>query len=437
MRDLLLLAIIGILAIMALGRPWIGVMLWNWISIMNPHRYTWGFAVNAPVAMIAALVTLIGFLFTKEKESPFKGAPVWWLLIFVIWMTISWLAGVDPSGDYADWLRAFKIYLMLFVALALLNNKYHIITFTWVTVASLALLGAKGGLFTVLTGGSYRVWGPPDSFIEGNNEFALALISIIPLIHFLQLQLARGWQRHAMSAIMLFCAAAALGSHSRGALLALVAMTIMFWWRSNKKGTMTILIIVAMLAMLPMLPQEWWDRMETIETYEEDASANQRINAWAVAWNVAKERFTGGGMSYNYQSFFSKYGIYDTQPRAAHSIYFQIIGNHGFIGFGIFLSLWLSAYLTAGWVRKNACKIVEAQWAADLGNMIQVGLIGYFVGGAFLSLAYFDLPYNMMIMAVLAKKWVENRGWERDPQITFLEYSGFSKAKKKNRHHRK
>jgi putative inorganic carbon (HCO3(-)) transporter len=90
---------------MALRRPWIGVMLWTWISIMNPHRYAWGFATTAPVAMIAALVTLLGLLFTRERESPFKGAPVWLFLAFSVWITLSWLCGVDPAGDYASGTR--------------------------------------------------------------------------------------------------------------------------------------------------------------------------------------------------------------------------------------------------------------------------------------------------------------------------------------------
>jgi len=430
MRDILLVAIIGVLAIMALRRPWIGIILWNWLSIMNPHRYTYGFAATAPVAMVAGIATLIGFLFTKEKESPFKGAPVWWLLIFVIWMTISWLVGYDPEGDFNLWNRSFKIFLMVFIALAVLNNKYHIMAFVWITAGSLAVLGAKGGLFTVLTGGSYRVWGPEGSFIEGNNEMALALVTIIPFVHFLQLQLKHGWQRHLMSGVMFFCAAAALGSHSRGALLALIAMLAMFWWRSSKKGSMGILIVVAMLALLPMMPEEWWSRMESIETYEEDASANQRINAWTVAIGVANENLLGAGMGYAYQEFFSQYGVYDNQPRAAHSIYFQILGNHGYVGLIIFSILWISTYFSGDWLRQHTKKIPEAKWVGDLGAMIQVGLVGYLVGGAFLSLAYFDLPYNMMLIAVLTKKWVETKGWERDPSISFLEYSGFKKQSK-------
>ncbi|HRD48160.1 MAG TPA: putative O-glycosylation ligase, exosortase A system-associated [Candidatus Competibacteraceae bacterium] len=427
MRDLLIIMLVAAGAVMALKRPWIGIMLWTWLSIMNPHRYAWGFAASAPVAMIAALSTLVGLLFTQERQSPFKGAPVWFLAAFVVWMTISWLAGVDPAGDQALWDRSIKIFLMTFVALALLNNKHHIMAFVWVTVGSLAILGAKGGLFTVITGGGYRVWGPSGSFIEGNNEFALALIMIIPLLHFLQLQARNKWVRHGISATMLLCVAASLGSHSRGALLAIVAMGAMFWWRSPRKGLMSVLIVVAVLALAPMMPESWWSRMGTIETYQEDGSAIGRINAWIVAWEVATRYFFGSGMSYQYAEFFYAYGTYETTVRAAHSIYFQVLGNHGFIGLGLFLFIWFTTYHTAGWLRKHARDIPEAKWAGNLGAMIQVGLVGYAAGGAFLSLAYFDLPYNMMVMAVLARQWVENRGWERDPQAPFLEYAGLKR----------
>jgi putative inorganic carbon (hco3(-)) transporter len=427
MRDLLIVTLVIMGAVMALRRPWIGVMLWTWLSLMNPHKYAWGFSVNAPLAMIAALATLVGLLFTKERQSPFKGVPVWLLAFFTIWMTISWLMGVDPAGDQATWDRSIKIFLMTFVALALLNNKYDIMAFAWVTVGSLAILGAKGGLFTVITGGSYRVWGPEGSFIGGNNEMALALIIIIPLLHFLQLQLKSKWSKHGLSATMLLCTAAALGSQSRGALVAIIAMGAMFWWRSPRKVPIGMLIVIVSLALVPMMPESWWSRMDTINEYQNDGSAMGRINAWIVAWEVAKTHFFGAGMSYQHADFFYAYGTSETTVRAAHSIYFQILGNHGFIGLGLFLFIWFLTYSDAGWLRRKSVNIPEAKWTADLGAMVQVGLVGYAAGGAFLSLAYFDLPYNMMVLVVLARHWMETKGWERDPQISFLEYAGLKR----------
>ena len=428
MRDVIVVSIVIVWAVMALRRPWLGVLLWTWLSLMNPHRFTWGFAYDAPLAAIAAITTLLGLLMTQERQSPFKGAPVGIFAAFVVWITLSWLFGVDTDGDYLQWSKVMKIYFMTFVALVLLHTKHHIIAFAWVTAASLAIIGAKGGVFTILHGGSYRVWGPPGTFIEDNNEFALALIITIPLLHFLQLQATNKWIRHGLSATMFLCAASALGSHSRGGLLAIAAMGAMLWWRSRRKGSTTVLILLFLVALLPMMPEEWWTRMETIGTYEEDQSAQGRLYAWGVAWEVAKHELFGAGMSYQHPSIFALFGN-GGGPIAAHSIYFQILGNHGFVGLAIYICLWFSTYQYAGWLNKKAISIPEAKWVANLGGMVQVSLVGYAVGGAFLSLAYFDLPYYMMVLVVIARKWVENKAWEREQQIPFLEYAGLRKPK--------
>lgn len=424
LRDIIIVSIVLLAAFMAFRRAWIGVMLWNWLSIMNPHRYTWGFAYSAPLAAIAAGATLLGLLFTKERRSPFLGAPVGWFLALTMWISLSWLMGMDVTGDYGQWTKVMKIYLMTFVALMLLHNRYHIMAFVWVSTASVIILAVKGGIFTVLSGGAHRVWGPPGSFIADNNEFALAVILAIPLMHFLQMQLAKPWMRHAVTVAILLSVASALGSHSRGAFLALGAMGLIFWWRSSRKGPIALMLVFVVLVLLPMMPDEWWERMGTIQTYEEDTSAMGRINAWYVAWDVAKDKFFGAGMSYQYPEIFMLYGRFETHARSAHSIYFQILGNHGFVGLFLFVTLWFSTFRTAGWLRKNGGKLPETRWVVSLGAMAQVCLLGYAVGGAFLSLAYFDLPYNVMVMVVLAKNWVERRGWETEPTEPFLEYAG-------------
>ena len=427
MRDLLIVSLVLAGAVLALRRPWIGVMNWTWLSIMNPHRYAWGIAYSAPLAAIAAASTLVGLVLTKERQSPFQGAPVWWLAALTMWITLSWQLGIDPAGDYPMWDRVIKIYLMTFVALALLRTRYDMLAFAWVTIGSLGVLATKGGLFTVLKGGNYRVFGPPSSFIADNNDFALATVVCIPMIRFLQLQVEHRWLRHGLTVVMLLSAASALGSHSRGGLLALIGMAGVFWLRSQHRIKTGALIAVAALALLPFMPEHWWERMHTIRNYQEDGSAMGRINAWIVAWHTAQEYFFGGGMSYQHQFLFDQYGPYENTVRAAHSIYFQILGNHGFVGLFIYLMMWISAFRCAGWLRKHAREAPETKWAADLGSMVQVSLAGFAVGGSFLSLSYFDLPYNLMVLVVLAKAWVMRRGWETDPQVSFLEYAGIKR----------
>jgi len=77
----------------------------------------------------------------------------------------------------------------------------------------------------------------------------------------------------------------------------------------------------------------------------------------------------------------------------------------------LFLLLWITTYREAGWLMRNARGNQHTLWAAQLGAMVQVSLVGYATGGAFLSLGYFDLPYNIMVLVVLTKKWVTSEGW--------------------------
>lgn len=417
MRDIIVLAIVGLGCLYALRRPWIGVLLWSWLSIMNPHRFTYGMAFDAPLAALTAVCTAIGFLVTKDqRSSPFKGPAVTAFLLFVGWLTLSWLNGLDPVDDYPQWNKVVKVDLMVIAGLMVLHSKRHLLAQTWVAAGSLAVLGIKGGLFTFVGGGGSRVWGPPGTFIEDNNEFGLALVMTIPLLRFLQLQLESRWGKHAMSATMVLCAAAALGTQSRGALLALASMTVMLWWRSKSKFFGGLVILAVGVSLIVFMPDSWTERMDTIGTYQQDSSAQGRLASWSAAWNMSFHYLTGVGFNAVHQNLFDLYSHNpEAGARAAHSIYFQVLGNHGFVGLGLFLAIWLITWREAGWLRNHAAQIhPSARWCAELGAMVQVSLAGFAVGGAFLSLAYFDFPYYTMMLVALARVWITKRAWETE-----------------------
>ncbi len=415
MRDLLILAIVFAGCVAALKRPWIGVMLWTWLSIMNPHRYTWGIAYDAPLAAWAVGCTVLGLLMTRERALPFKGSPVTWFVVFMVCMTLSWLLGLDVANDYEQWKKVMKIDVMLLVGLMLLHSRQHIVALMWVCAGSLALLGLKGGIFTMLGGGGGRVWGPAGSFIADNNEFALAVVITIPLLRFLQLQMQSWWGKFALTITMVLCVAAVLGSQSRGALLAIVAMVVTLWWRGKDKLRMGILLIAVAVPLVAFMPDEWSARMATIKTYEDDRSAMGRISAWWTAWNIAWRYPLGVGFNPATPEVFARFSPYPDVALAAHSIYFQVLGNHGFIGLALFLGIWIATWRSAGWLRTQKNLGPEAKWTADMGAMCQVALAGYAVGGTFYSLAYFDLPYNIMVMVVLTRVWVEKQSWKTEP----------------------
>lgn len=405
MRDILVLALVLGGSIVALRRPWIGVLVWTWVSLMNPHRLSWGIAQNFPVSTVVAIATLIGVLFAKERRNPYADPSVVFLTMFMAWICITYPFSFYPDESAPLLTRALKIDLFILVTLLLLHSRMQIEIFAWVVVLSLGLLGAKGGLFTILTGGSYRVWGP-GGFILENNAFALALTVTIPLIRFLQLQQSRKYIRHGLTVMMVLCAASVLGSQSRGGLLALSAMAVFLWLKSPRKLAFGLFMAVVAASLVVFMPASWEDRMSTIQTYDKDASSMGRINAWGMAWNLATDRVFGGGFKIDEPEVFARYAPDPTDIKVAHSIYFQILGEHGFIGLAIWLLIWIFVWRAAGILIKRGRKVADAKWCSDLGAMAQVSLIGYATGGAFLSQAYFDLPYDILALVVMSKRWL-------------------------------
>ena len=195
-------------------------------------------------------------------------------------------------------------------------------------------------------------------------------------------------------------------------------MGLLFWWRGKNRILGGVAIAMVAVSLLAFMPDKWTERMNTIETYQEDSSAQGRLAAWSAAWNMSFHYPLGVGFNQVRQELFDRYSHNpESGAKAAHSIYFQVLGNHGWPGLLLFLSIWFVTWRHAGWLRKHAAKQPQTKWCSDLGSMVQVSLLGYFVGGAFLSLAYFDLPYNIMMLVAVSRLWVMRKGWERESEV--------------------
>jgi putative inorganic carbon (HCO3(-)) transporter len=389
-------------------RPYFGVIMWVWISVMNLHTQGWGFARTFPFAAIIAVATLLSMLISSDKKD-LPTTPVTLIFIaFTLWMSVTAIFAIHPDQVSTQWIKVYKIMGMTLVTLMLIKDRRQIELLIWTIVISLGYYGVKGGIFTIRSGGSERVWGPEGSFIDGNNEIALALIMVIPLMYYLHSITKNKWGRYAFIASILLCALASLGSYSRGAAIAIVAMVIFLWLKSRHKLKLGMLIVIAAPLMLLLMPTQWFDRIDTIDTYQDDSSAMGRINAWHMAFNLAVDRpLTGGGFEIYDPGVFLQYAPNPYDVHAAHSIYFQVLGEHGFVGLFLYLSLGFLTWRTGSWIIRNTRQDPNLKWATDLATMIQVSLLGFAVGSAFLSLLYFDVPYYLMAAMVALRIHVE------------------------------
>jgi putative inorganic carbon (HCO3(-)) transporter len=409
MRDLLVVLIVCGSLPFILMRPWYGVLVLAWLGYMNPHRLAWGFAYNFPFTEVVALVTLVGIVFSSErKRLPWSGTLFIWFVL-IVWMNVTTLFALDPVSADIEWDRTMKIQLIAMVTLLLMHGRQRINALAVVIALSLGFFGVKGGIFTILTGGSEHVYGPPGSFIEDNNALGLALVMTMPLIWYLQLRLPKPIYRWAILGAIALTAFAILSTQSRGAFLAIVAMSVFLWFKSPKKFWTGLLIVVALPALFAFMPSAWHERMSTIETYQEDGSAMGRINAWWFAYNLAKDRpLVGGGFDTFSPELFQRYAPDPDNFHDAHSIYFEMLGEHGFVGLVLFLALAIAAFVSAQGVIRRARAGPQFDWARDLAGMVQTSLIGYFVGGAFLGLAYFDLYYHLVAIVLLLRSYIDD-----------------------------
>ncbi len=428
MRDIILALFVAALLPMAFKRPWVGALMFAWVSIMNPHKLAWGFAHNFPWAQLIAVVTLVGFVFAHKERKPFPltGLTVVYMLLMV-WMTVSSFFAMGlPEWVMNRWIFVMKIHVMVLVTLMLIRERKQIELLVWVVVASVGFFGIKGGAFTIISGGGGRVWGPPGGMIEDNNALAVALVMMLPLMFYLLQTSSRRVVKLGLGLGLVLMAFAVLGTQSRGALVALLAMGAMLGLKSKHPIRASLVIAFAVLVGVGFMPDSWSNRMDTIKSYQADSSAMTRIYTWITLWNLSLDRpFVGGGFGTDTLTIFRRYApteppfnVFTGTVWVSHSIYLQALGEHGFPGLMLYLMLGFGTWRMAAHTIKQTQNDAEfSTWVPMLMRMSQVSLIGFASGGAFLSLMHLDVIFYIMAIIVVTAATVRETQKARLKQL--------------------
>lgn len=404
MRDVAFLLLLIAMVPIILRRPWIGILAWYVISLVNPHKFTWGFAQDLPVANVVGSATLLALIGTKERRGISWTPEMTILAVFACFVTLTTFFAWNPDFAWPQWWKVMKIYLMVFVSTMLIFGKYRVRALYYTVVFSMLLFGVKGGIFSILSGGESRVQGHA-GFMNGNTDLGLGLAMSLPLIFAAAREQTIPWRRMAGWGGFWLTVVATIFTYSRGAWLGLAAVMGLMFFASKRKMVVIAIVIPAMLAAVPFIPERVFNRADTIETYQKDDSSMMRIQAWGVAWNVAVRNPLGAGFSIDatpndrWLSYAMFLGEWYNQTRSAHSIYFQVLGEHGFFGLFLFLAMLIATFVTLARVKRTARTAPELACYRDYAMALQMGLVGYCVSGAFLNLAYFDLMYLYMILA--------------------------------------
>jgi probable O-glycosylation ligase (exosortase A-associated) len=262
-----------------------------------------------------------------------------------------------------------------------------------------------------MTGGHFEVTGPPNTPIGDNNQLALAILMILPLANYLRLQSANLFLPRAMFVAMILCFFSVVGSYSRGGFVALAVMAIISILRAKKKWLYPMVAGIVVLYAYQFMPQSYFSRIDTIQNASTDSSFQGRLDAWHVAYGYAKDHFPfGAGFSGLEQQpqIFNKYEP-GKDTHAAHSIFFQVLGDNGFVGLAIYLLILAVCFWNSVVIRHKAKNTPELSWMYDLSGMLQLTLVAFCVGGSALSMAYYDVLFIAAALLSTMRDLVDER----------------------------
>ena len=415
MRDIVVLAIIFVSAPIALVRPFYGILVWTWIAYFNPHRYTWGVAYNFPVSLVIAVPTLIGTVFSRRKNKHLFVRETTMLCLLWIWFLITTIyVGYVPafarhvSDTRFQFGEISKILLMTIVTIWVVDTREKLRTLLWIVLLSFGIRTLFGALFGIETGGQFKVFGPEDSFIADNNDFALALNMALPIFFFLAQGEKARWLRVALRTMMGSSILCIILSYSRGGLLGLTTAISSIALRSKRKLISVVLACTGVLLLLSFSPPAWRDRMSKFLHGEVDESAENRLTIWKAGWNLVQDYpITGAGFAaFPDGSLLVRYtpgATLESVFQAPHSIYFQMLGEQGFVGLGLFVLLLGCAYVSTRSLRKLAKLHPDLEWIRPYTFMFEGSLLAYLVNGATLGRAYFDIMYLVIACIIILK----------------------------------
>lgn len=377
-----------------------------WIAYFRPESWAWTpvFA-SLPLSLMAGI-----FLLIRTMASPVKfrlDLRNGLLILFLVLSVLSTL--FSPHPDYSlRYLQEFaKTLIVSYLLSVLITTEADFRLVITVIALSLGLEAAKQGWAQlVLNPGAANNNTIP--FLGDNNLVAVGMAMLLPIVGALSTT-STGWKKRAWQFLGIGVLYRGVSTFSRGGLLAVFAVGLMYLWRSPNKFRTVFAFAVAIALILPALPPEYWDRMSTINApaEERDESQQGRLHFWNVAVAMANDHpFLGVG----HRGFEASYNRYDSsgglfgRDRAVHSSWFGILSEVGYPGMALFVLIIFSSLMACRKVRRAARRgeIPDSLGRYAIG--FEASLASFVVGGTFVSFHYSEMLWHFFALTMALER---------------------------------
>ncbi|KGJ95953.1 putative O-glycosylation ligase, exosortase A system-associated [Thalassotalea sp. ND16A] len=424
MRDIAVTLLFMVIIYYSLRKPFIGVSAWAWITFAYPAGWAWGFSNNFRMNLTVVILTFVSYLFVKNKAKlQLDGITVLILFLWVIALFSS-LSSESLLNEivWAKFEEFSKVLLFYFAITVVAYKKIHIDTLIWAIILSISSYAGMEGIKFIASLGGHRISGIEGYLLADRNDLAVAINMSLPLIIYLIGEVKHQWLRIGLIALLVLNIVAVIGTFSRAGFVGLFVISLYFFIRSNRKLLWSAIVATSLAVAVPFIPTEWTQRMDTVATVQQDNSFIGRLWAWKISVKIANDNVFGNGFFASqdpiawriYKGAIDEFGGIKTpsvpdsvKPKAAHSIYFQVLGDLGYLGLALYLMILLGVFMRLNRVAKRA-KQKGIEWCGNLSMLLTVSLVGYGVTGASVSLAYFDLIFAFIGISYVLKHRVLN-----------------------------
>nr|WP_277991182.1 DUF5935 domain-containing protein [Sphingomonas panni] len=409
----------GLLFAAGFRKPFVFVLTYVYIDIVSPQRLTYLLLNSVPISLIACGLAVLAWVAVDDKRDT-RMAPRQFLmlalLLYCFWTTKTADFPVEAQFKW-EWVwkaLAFAIFLPL-----TLRTKLRIESLLLFMVLSAASIIIVGGIKTLGSGGGY---GELNLMVSNNaglyegSTISTVAIAIIPLILWFSrfgTVFAPDWRVRAFCYALVFsCLLIPVGTSTRTGLLCIVLLGVLMLRDVKRRLTYLALAGAAGLMAVPFLPSAFTQRMETIGTYQSDASASTRLAVWMWTLDYVKQNPFGGGfvaylqnrIRYEKVAVVGEAGNQTVERslevdagRAYHSAYFEMLGEQGYPGLLMWLAINLGGLFRMEVLRRRYAKAAEGEaWVVPLAAALQNGHIVYLFGANFVAIAF--QPFVFMLI---------------------------------------
>ena len=405
---------------LAIARPFNAYLLWGWTGLLVPTAYFYGFMTHARVNLSLAVLTFALILLGRVKWRDYQPNRVTWLyLLLALHATlVFWFAyGENPhNAQYHEIL--IKGLLFALVMPFFVRERVHFHAMFIVIALGLGIHGVLNGLKSVASAGGHNMLGPAGTMLADRNHLSTVLALVLPVLFYLQTYSANRLIRLGFLGTFCLVVVAILAGGSRAGFIALSVVGLWLVLTTRRKGLALALAVTAVVGFLAFVPEDITSRLSTIKEAEEDSSFMGRVIAWKISSAIALANpvFGGGFHAVQVQPIWDTFKtapsllgflnlpVPEFSAKAAHSIYFEVMGDLGFVGLGIFLTILSRGVWSRFTIKQLTAQLGESyQWARDMADMLMLSVLAYMVGGASVSLGYLEVIYMVVMLMELLR----------------------------------